>query len=60
MKGGGFENYLNKIDGVNKSNYSKNGKISLFIDKNNDISQTNMINIKNNNNEKNNNICIIY
>ena len=60
MKGGGFENYLNKIDGVNKSNYSKNEKISLFIDKNNDISQTNMINIKNNNNEKNNNICIIY
>ena len=60
MKGGGFENYLNKIDGVNKSNYSKNGKISLFIDKNNDISQTNMINIKNNNNEKINNICIIY
>ena len=59
IKNNNFEDFLNKLDELNDDNYSKKGNLSLFLDKNNDISATNMINIKNNNEIKTN-ICLIY
>ena len=59
IKNNNFEDFLNKLDELNDDNYSKKGNLSLFLNKNHDISATNMINIKNNNEIKTN-ICLIY
>jgi hypothetical protein len=59
FKNNNFEDFLNKLDELNDDNYSKKGNLSLFLDKNHDISATSMINIKNNNEIKTN-ICLIY
>jgi hypothetical protein len=59
FKNNNFEDFLNKLDELNDDNHSKKGNLSLFLDKNHDISATSMINIKNNNEIKTN-ICLIY
>ena len=54
-----MENFLNKLDELNKDNNSKNENISLFVDKNHDVSGINMINSKNTGKEKDEK-CTIY
>ena len=58
-KSNDMENVLNKLDDLNKDNSSKNENISLFVDKNHDISGIKMINSKITGKEKNDK-CIIY
>jgi hypothetical protein len=47
-----MEIFLNKLDELNNDNISKNEKISIFGEKNNDASRIKMINSKNNCEEK--------
>ena len=54
-----MDNVLNKLDELNKDNNSKNENISLFVDKNHDVSDIKMINSKMTGKEKDDK-CVIY
>ena len=59
VKNNNMENVLNKLDEINKDNNSKNENISLFVDKNHDVSDIKMINSKMTGKEKDDK-CVIY
>ena len=59
VKNNNMENVLNKLDEINKDNNSKNENISLFMDKNHDVSGIKMINSKSIGKERDDK-CIIY
>ena len=54
-----MEDCLNKLDELNKDNNSKNENISLFVDKNHDVSGIKMINSKDKSKETDDK-CKIY
>ena len=58
-KSNDMENVLNKLDEINKDDNSKNENISLFVDKNHDVSGIKMINSKSIGKERDDK-CIIY
>ena len=59
VKNNNMENVLNKLDEINKDDNSKNENISLFVDKNHDVSGIKMINSKSIGKERDDK-CIIY